>query len=290
MTNINTNFASTQSQTSQTSQTSRNQNTENNSFSTELLQALIAAQEAQTQAAQSAQTQSAQTTTYENSYYSFENAGANDSIDSFTELKLTDVSVNKTKNGKFTTVIDWSAYDKILSDSQIAGLSRQYGGELTLVQFAEAMQAISRLAKAKDEEDEVLEEMSENIVDGNDTVDNEVVTMQSKYSQDFMDSLNFYDINKNTDFFNSDANLFDEFKLLLENENYDYVNFFSLLGEKNNDKFNLAIKDVDSTEIMENKVSFEDDSPLNLNKYGGFSHLTPLIVQNIKDEINSISE
>lgn len=281
MTNINTNFGTSYSQTSQNS---RNTNTENNSFSTELLLALIEAE----------QIQKPQTETTENtSYYSLENSGTGDGVTSFTQVSLSELSVNGTNNNKkFTTVIDWSTYEKTLSESQIAGLSRQYGGELTLSEYAEAMRAIARLANVKNEEDEVLEEMSDDIVYGEDEVSTEAVTMQSKYSDEFMESLNFYDIDKNTEFFNSDTNIFDEFKLLLENKNYDYVNFVSLLGEKGNDadKFKLAIQDVESTQIAENKVSIEEESPLNLNKYGGFSHLTPLIVQDIKDKMNEAQE
>lgn len=279
MTNINANFSTSYTTTSQNS---RNTNDESNLFSTELLLALIETQQKQEE-----------TTTENSSYYSLENSGSGDMLTSFTEMTLTEMyglSSSGVSNSKtFTTVIDWSCYEKTLSDSQIAGLSRQYGGELTLTEYAEAMKAIARLANAKNEEDEVLEEMSERIVYGEDDLNAEVVTMQSKYSNEFMDNLKFYDIDKNTEFFNSDANIFDEFKLLLENTNYDYVNFFSLLGDGDGDtdKFKLAIQEVATTEIDEKKVSIEEDSPLNLNKYGGFSHLTPLIVQDIKTEIEN---
>lgn len=277
MANINTNFGTSYSQTSRNY---LNTNVENNSFSTELLLALIEAE----------QIQKPQSETSENSsYFSLENSGSGDNVTSFTQVSLSELSVNSTNNNKkFTTVIDWSCYEKILSDTQIAGLSRQYGGELTLTEYAEAMRAIARLANVKNEEDEVLEEMSDDIVYGEDAINAEYVTIQNKYADEFMESLNFYDIDNNTEFFNSDTNIFDEFKLLLENKNYDYVNFFSLLSQKDTDKFKLAIQDIQSTNIDDNNVSIEENSPLNLNKYGGFSHLTPLIVQDIKDKITEL--
>lgn len=272
MTNINTYFGVSSTTSTQSNRTT---NTENNLFSTELLLSLIANDVVEE--------------TPTTSYYSLENSG--DSIVSFTEGDTPKFSLNS--NGKFTTTIDWSCYEKSLSDAQIDTLSRQYGGELTLEEYAEAMKAIARLESAKIEEDEILDEMSERIVYGEADLDTpEVVTMQSKYSAEFMDNLSFFDIDKNTEFYNSDANIFDEFKLSLENKNYDYVNFFSLLGEKgSDDKFKLALEgDELTTQIGENAkdVSFEENSPLNLNKYGGFSHLTPLIVQDIKSDIENM--
>lgn len=272
MTNVNNNFENSLVKNNQTKQNEQTiLNADGNTFSTELLNLLM-----QFEVKNEPNT----------NQYSYESG---DELLSFNASQLQAYSLGSS-NGKFTAVIDWSCYDKILSDEQIATLSRQYGGELTLTEYAEAMKAIARLADAKNEEDEVLEEMSEKFVYGEDELNsNDYANSQVA---EFMESLNFYDIDKNTEFYNSDANIFDEFKLLYHNKNYDYEHFLSLLGEQNNDKFTFVAQNEQSTQFGDNakEVSIEANSPLNLNKYGGFSHLTPLIVQDIKSELDKVKE
>lgn len=276
MINVNSYVSFSNTQNTQTNST---QNTQSNKFSTDLLLALMG--------------EEAQTTPQSNTTTDYATYPSGDSLVSveFSETQDKMKSFLEGNNGKFTTTIDWSSYESSLSKTQIATLKSQFGGELTLLQYADAMKAIARLESAKVEEDEILEEMSEEIVSSDiDTV--ETATIQSNYSAEFIDSLNFYDIDKNTEFYNSDTNLFNEFELSLVNKNYDYVNFMSLLGEKDNDKFKVLVEEDASAQISDNTkvVSIEQDSPLNLNKYGGFSHLTPIIIQDIKTEIEELKK
>lgn len=193
-------------------------------------------------------------------------------------------------NGKFTATIDWSVYKDKLSDTQIAGLSRQYGGELTITQYAQAMKAIAKLEQMKLDEDEVLAEMSEKTI----TQQEETAqTNQDNQSNELMESLNFLTINQDTIFADANPDIFQEFALKLYNQNNDISNFYSLLGEDEFEKSKYGEFSINTENPLEN-TKVESDSvnsnsaPLGLNSMGQYAHLTPILVQNIKEEIEKI--
>lgn len=80
-----------------------------------------------------------------NSGYIVENA---DFLQKYTEDDMKNYL--ESNSSIFNTTIDWTEYEDVLSSGQIAQLSAQYSGSLTLSGFTEAMEAIEALKELND--------------------------------------------------------------------------------------------------------------------------------------------
>lgn len=169
--------------------------------------------------------------------------------------------------GRYTTTINWDDYKKVLSPEQIESLSREFGGELTLMQYAEAMKVIDRLATAETEEEETIDEMADEVAKVEEVPEN-----YGAYGEVFVNSLNFFEINADTVFKDYEEITFENINI--NNKNYDSEMYVSLLG---------GDEDTDPAIIKALQAAMDETNatPLGLGDDGSITHLSPLLIQSM---------